>query len=275
MKTINCKGKLIDLTTPKIMGIVNRTPDSFYDGGQLKSDKDVLLQVESMLKEGATFLDIGGYSSRPDATEVPEDEELQRVVSTVSVILKKFPKTLISIDTFRSRVAEEAISCGAAIINDISAGVLDAKMLGIVSKHQVPYVMMHMRGTPKTMQQHTEYNNLTQDVFDYFSERIAEARSHKINDLIIDPGFGFAKTQQQNYRLFDDLEYFKTFDLPLLVGISRKSMIYKLLGTNPQEALNGTTALHAIALLKGAAILRVHDVKEAEECIKLVRALKS
>lgn len=275
MKTINCKGKLIDLTTPKIMGIVNRTPDSFYDGGQLKSDKDVLLQVESMLKEGATFLDIGGYSSRPDATEVPEDEELQRVVSTVSVILKKFPKTLISIDTFRSRVAEEAISCGAAIINDISAGVLDAKMLGIVSKHQVSYVMMHMRGTPKTMQQHTEYNNLTQDVFDYFSERIAEARSHKINDLIIDPGFGFAKTQQQNYRLFDDLEYFKTFDLPLLVGISRKSMIYKLLGTNPQEALNGTTALHAIALLKGAAILRVHDVKEAEECIKLVRALKS
>lgn len=275
MKTINCKGKLIDLTTPKIMGIVNRTPDSFYDGGQLKSDKDVLLQVESMLKEGTTFLDIGGYSSRPDATEVPEDEELQRVVSTVSVILKKFPKTLISIDTFRSRVAEEAISCGAAIINDISAGVLDAKMLGIVSKHQIPYVMMHMRGTPKTMQQHTEYNNLTQDVFDYFSERISEARSHKINDLIIDPGFGFAKTQQQNYRLFDDLEYFKTFDLPLLVGISRKSMIYKLLGTNPQEALNGTTALHAIALLKGAAILRVHDVKEAEECIKLVRALKS
>lgn len=275
MKIINCKGSLIDLSSPKVMGIINRTPDSFYDGGKLKTDKNILTQAETMLTQGATFLDVGGYSSRPDASDVVEDEELRRVVSTVKTILEQFPEALISIDTFRSRIANEALKNGAAIINDISAGTLGNNMLKVVAAHQVPYIMMHMRGTPKTMQQQTDYDNLVHDILHYFSEKITFAQSHHIHDIIIDPGFGFAKTLQQNYQLLNKLELFQTFKTPFLVGVSRKSMIYKLLQSSPKEALNGTTALHAVALMKGASILRVHDVKEAVECVQLLRELKS
>jgi len=275
LKTINCKGKLIDLSTPKVMGILNLTPDSFYDGGKLSSEKNILSQAEKMLNEGATFLDLGGYSSRPKADFVSEEEELQRVLPVVELLLKEFPKTLLSIDTFRSEVARKSVEAGAAIINDISGGNLDENMLTSVGKLQAPYIMMHMRGTPETMMQNTNYNDLIKEVLFYFSERIAKARSFGINDLIADPGFGFSKTTGQNFKLFTDLEAFKMLDIPLLVGISRKSMIYKTLNTSAQEALNGTTALHAIALQKGASILRVHDVKEAVETINLLQNLKS
>lgn len=273
MKTINCKGNLIDLSSPRAMGILNITPDSFYDGGKLRTDKEILTQAEKMLTEGAAFLDIGGYSSRPGAEAVPEKEELQRVLPAVEMILKNFPETLISTDTFRSNVAKRSVEAGAAMINDISAGMLDKKMIETVAQMQVPYIMMHLRGTPETMQTHTDYGNLVQDILLYFSERIAAARTAGINDIIIDPGFGFAKTTAQNFELLHKSELFQQLELPVLTGISRKSMIYKTLGISPQEALNGTTALHSIALLKGAAVLRVHDVKEAVECITLINAL--
>jgi len=267
--TINCKGTLIDLATPKVMGILNITPDSFYDGGRYKNDASILNQVESMLNQGATFIDVGAYSSRPGADHVSETEELKRIIPIVELLVTKFPDINLSIDTFRSKVAKECISSGAALINDISAGKLDNKMLETVGNLRVPYVMMHMKGTPQTMQQHTNYNDLIKDIIYYFSERVAEARSRKINDIIIDPGFGFSKTLEQNYELLKHLELLNMIELPILVGMSRKSMIYKLLNTNPSEALNGTTSLNTIALLKGAKILRVHDVKEAMECIKL------
>jgi len=273
LKTINCKGKLIDLSTPKVMGILNLTPDSFYDGGKLSSEKDILSQAEKMLKEGATFLDLGGYSSRPKADFVSEEEETQRVLPVVELLLKEFPKTLLSIDTFRSEVARKSVETGAAIINDISGGNLDEKMFTTIGDLQVPYIMMHMRGTPETMMQNTKYKDLIKEVLFYFSERIAKARSFGINDIITDPGFGFSKTTEQNFELFKNLEALKMLDIPLLVGVSRKSMIYKTLNTSAQEALNGTTALHAIAIQKGASILRVHDVKEAMDCIKLTQLL--
>ena len=272
--TINCKGELIDLKKPKVMGILNLTPDSFFDGGKYKDEASMLDQVEYMLKNGATFIDMGAYSSRPGAEHVPEDEELKRMIPIIELILEKFPHTLISVDTFRSKVASESIEHGAAIINDIAAGNLDKAMFDIVSKHQVPYIMMHMKGTPQTMQKEVGYNNLINDLRFYFSEKITETTSKKINDIIIDPGFGFAKTTEQNYTLLHHLDMFQTFGLPILIGLSRKSMIYKVLGSSPKEALNGTTALHTIALLKGANIIRAHDVKEATECIKLVQALK-
>ena len=274
MKTINCKGNLIDLSTPKVMGIINLTPDSFYDGGKLTSDRNILLQAEKMLKDGATFLDLGGYSSRPGAQYVSEKEEINRVLPVVKVLLKEFPKSILSIDTFRSEVANEGILAGASMINDISAGKLDEQMFKIVAHHQVPYIMMHMKGSPETMMQNTTYNNLTKEVLFYFSERIAKARSFGINDLIADPGFGFSKTVDQNYELFNNLELFKNLDIPLLVGVSRKSMIQKKINTTAEESLNGTTALHAIAIQKGASILRVHDVKEAFETISLLQNLK-
>ncbi|GAA4291236.1 dihydropteroate synthase [Aestuariibaculum suncheonense] len=267
--TINCKGQLIDLSTPKVMGILNITPDSFYDGGTHKNEADILSHVETMLTEGATFIDVGAYSSRPNAAFVSETEELQRITPIIDVILKTFPDTLISVDTFRSAVAKQAIESGAAIINDISAGLLDDNMLPTVADLHVPYIMMHMRGTPQTMQQFTQYENITKDILFYFSERIAAARALGIVDIIVDPGFGFSKTLDQNYELLKHLELFKMTDKPFLVGVSRKSMIYKYLDTNPQEALNGTSILNTIALQKGAAILRVHDVKEAVECVKL------
>ena len=274
MKTINCKGNLIDLSTPKVMGIINLTPDSFYDGGKLTSEKEILLKAEQMLKEGATFLDLGAYSSRPGAQFVSEKEEIDRVLPVIKILLNEFPETLLSIDTFRSNVADESISAGASLINDISAGKLDDHMFKIIAQHQVPYVMMHMRGTPELMMKNTDYTDLTKEVLYYFSERIAKARSFGINDLIADPGFGFSKTLDQNYELFNDLELFRNLNVPLLLGISRKSMIQKKIKTTAANSLNGTTALHAIAIQKGASILRVHDVKEAFETINLLQNLK-
>ena len=274
MKTINCKGNLIDLSTPKVMGVINLTPDSFYDGGKLTSEKEILLQANKMLQEGATFLDLGAYSSRPGAQFVSEKEEIHRLLPVIKILLNEFPETLLSIDTFRSNVANESIYAGASLINDISAGTLDDHMFKIIAQHQVPYVMMHMRGTPETMMQNTDYTNLTKEVIYYFSERIAKARSFGINDLIADPGFGFSKTLDQNYELFNDLELFSYLNVPLLIGISRKSMIQKKIKTTAADSLNGTTALHAIAIQKGASILRVHDVKEAFETINLLQNLK-
>ncbi len=272
--TINCKGKLIELSAPKVMGILNCTPDSFYDGGSYKSEQDILNQVEKMLNEGATFIDLGAYSSRPGADFVSEDEELKRLLYVIELILKQFPETLLSIDTFRSNVAKQSIEHGAALINDISAGKLDDAMLKTISELKVPYIMMHMRGTPKTMQQQTNYDNLIKDVLFYFSERIAKARALGIHDIIVDPGFGFAKTLEQNFELLNNLELFKHLELPVLVGVSRKSMIYKTLDISAKNALNGTTSLNTIALLKGAKILRVHDVKEAVECVNLINKFK-
>ena len=274
MRTINCKGNLIDLSTPKVMGIINLTPDSFYDGGKLTSEKEILLKAEQMLKEGATFLDLGAYSSRPGAQFVSEKEEIDRVLPVIKILLNEFPETLLSIDTFRSNVADESISAGASLINDISAGKLDDHMFKIIAQHQVPYVMMHMRGTPELMMKNTDYTDLTKEVLYYFSERIAKARSFGINDLIADPGFGFSKTLDQNYELFNDLELFRNLNVPLLLGISRKSMIQKKIKTTAANSLNGTTALHAVAIQKGASILRVHDVKEAFETINLLQNLK-
>jgi dihydropteroate synthase len=267
--TINCKGQLIDLSTPKVMGILNVTPNSFFDGGKYKNESEIRSQVEKMLKDGATFIDIGAYSSKPNADFVSETEELQRIVPIVNLILEHFPKTLISIDTFRSEVARVCIENGAAIINDISAGNLDDKMLEIIAKYNVPYIMMHLRGTPQTMQTMTDYENIVKELLFYFSEKVAKARSLGINDLILDPGFGFAKTIEQNYEVLQKLELFSIIELPILVGFSRKSMIYKPLNTNAKNALNGTTILNTIALTKGAKILRVHDVKEAMECVSL------
>jgi len=271
--TINCKGELVDLSTPKIMGILNITPDSFFDGGNYKDETSILKQVEQMLFEGATFIDVGAYSSRPDADNISENEELNRILPVVKLILKHFPDVLLSIDTFRSAIAKHCIEAGAAIINDISAGNLDDTMLPTVAELQIPYIMMHMRGTPKTMQNLTNYEDLLKDILYYFSERINTARDLGIIDLIIDPGFGFAKTTTQNFELLNKLELFKTIEKPLLIGLSRKSMIYKTLKSSPNHALNGTTVLNTIGLQKGASILRVHDVKEAMECIKLVKNL--
>ena len=267
--TINCKGQLIDLSTPKIMGILNITPNSFYDGGKFTLSENGLSQVGKMLDEGATFIDIGAYSSKPNAEFVSEEEELKRILPVVQGILKKFPDALLSIDTFRSGIAAVCIENGAAIINDISAGNLDEKMMDVVAKYNVPYIMMHLRGTPQTMQTMTNYENIIKEMLFYFSEKVSKARSLGINDLIVDPGFGFAKTLEQNYEVLRNLELFKMLDLPLLAGISRKSMVYKPLGVTANEALNGTTVLNTIALTKGANILRVHDVKEAAECVKL------
>ncbi len=271
--TINCKGKLIDLSAPKVMGILNVTPNSFYDGGKHIDEKSILLQVEKMLLEGATFIDIGGYSSKPNAEFVSEEEELQRILPIVQKVLNEFPETIISIDTFRSKVAKETVERGAAMMNDISAGNLDDAMFQTIADLQVPYIMMHMRGTPQTMQSMTQYENIVKEMIFYFSERVAKARSLGINDLIIDPGFGFAKTLEQNFEVLNKLELFQMLELPLLAGVSRKSMIYKTLDTTAEFALNGTTSLNTISLLKGAKILRVHDVKEALECVKLFNQL--
>ncbi len=273
--TINCKGQLIDISQPKVMGVVNITPDSFYKGSRHDSETRILKTVENMLNEGASFIDIGGYSSRPGANDVSIEEELNRVIPVIDLVLKRFPKALVSVDTFRSSVAEESIAAGAAIINDISAGLLDHAMMETIGKLSVPYIMMHMKGDPSSMQQHTDYEDLLKDILSYFAERIHLAHSHHIKDIIIDPGFGFAKTLEQNYELLDRLELLKLTDKPILAGISRKSMIYKLLNSTPEKALNGTTALHMIALQNGATILRVHDVKEAMECVALFHQLKT
>lgn len=271
--TINCKGELVDLHEPKIMGILNVTPNSFFDGGQYQSDLQLLSQAEKMILEGTDFIDIGAYSSKPNAEFVSEEEEIKRIVPIVTMLQREFPSIHLSIDTFRAGVAKATVEAGAAMINDIAAGLLDDKMIETVGQLQVPYIMMHMRGTPQTMQSLTSYTDLVEDMRSYFSERIAVARAAKINDIIIDPGFGFAKTVEQNYELMAKLELFNCFDLPILVGISRKSMIYKLLDSSPQEALNGTTVLNTIALQKGANILRVHDVKQAVETREIIKQL--
>lgn len=273
--TINCNGKLISLDQPKVMGILNVTPDSFFDGGKYKDDSSILRQVEKMVNEGATFIDIGAYSTRPGALEVDEANELKRIVPIISLILQKFPEAMLSIDTFRSNVARECIGNGAAIINDISAGLHDDNMLSTVANLNVPYIMMHMRGTPQNMQQKTEYKDILKEILLFFSERLSLAKSLGIKDILIDPGFGFAKNLNQNYEILRQLEMMSFIDHPLLVGISRKSMIYKILDTTADQALNGTTALHMICLQKGAKILRVHDVKEAMECVKLQEQLNA
>jgi dihydropteroate synthase len=271
--TINCKGNLIDLSSPKVMGILNVTPDSFFDGGKYKDESTILNQIESMLKAGATFIDVGGYSSRPGANDVNETEELNRVIPVIELILEHFPDTLISVDTFRSEVAKKSIEAGAALINDISAGKLDNYMLSTIGKLGVPFIMMHMKGNPKNMQQQTDYKDLVKEVISYFAERIDAAHKEKINDIIIDPGFGFAKTLEQNYEILNNLELLKMLDKPILAGVSRKSMIYKTLETTSDKALNGTTALHMVALQNGSKILRVHDIKEAMECVTLYNHL--
>lgn len=256
------------------MGIINVTPDSFYDGGKTFSEEEILNQATKMLNDGATFLDIGGYSTRPGAEEVPDEEEIRRVIFGIEIILKHYPDALISVDTFKSKVAKATVHAGAAMINDVSGGTLDPKMFETVAALKVPYILMHMRGTPKTMTQLTDYQNVTLEVLKYFSERIALARAKGINDIIADPGFGFAKTPAHGFELLNNLELFKNLEIPLLIGISRKSMIYKTLETTADKALNGTTTLNTMALLKGASVLRVHDVKEAVECVQLFQNLQ-
>ncbi len=271
--TINCKGNLIDLSTPKVMGVLNITPDSFYDGGKYKNASEILNQVEKMLAEEATFIDVGAYSSRPGAKHISEEEELQRIVPVIDLLIKEFPKIIISVDTFRSKVASETINNGAALINDISGGTMDKAMFATVAALQVPYILMHMQGTPQNMQENPSYTDITTEIIKFLSHQIYKLHSLKLNDIIIDVGFGFGKTVQHNYQILNDLSLFKILDKPILAGVSRKSMLYKVLGNSPKEALNATTAANTIALLNGANILRVHDVKEAIEAIKIVDQL--
>lgn len=269
MKSINCKGTLIDFETPKVMGILNATPNSFYDGGQHSTLDKLERQVEKMLYEGAAIIDVGAYSSQPKAAVVSEEEELQRMMPVVKHLMKVFPNIILSIDTFRAEVARQTLDMGAAMINDISAGFLDKKIMEVVGTFRVPYIMMHMKGTPQNMQQFTQYEDVMQDMVFYFSERIAVAKEHGIIDVVVDPGFGFSKTLDQNYEVLNKLDLLQNLDVPVLSALSRKSMIYKFFESTPQESLNGTTVLNTISLMKGANLLRVHDVKEAVECVKL------
>ena len=272
--TINCKGQLIDLSQPKVMGILNITPNSFYDGGKFTNEDEILSQVKKMLNDGASFIDVGAYSSKPGADFVSQEEEIGRIVPVIRLILQHYPDTLLSIDTFRSAVAKVALDNGAAMINDISGGQLDDGMLAVIAQYNVPYILMHMRGTPQTMQSLTNYEDIIKEMLFYFSNIVAKALSLGINDLVIDPGFGFAKTLDQNYEVLRNLELFQMLDLPILVGVSRKSMIYKVLDSNAKDALNGTTFLNGVALSKGASILRVHDVREAVEAVQLYEKVK-
>jgi dihydropteroate synthase len=271
-KTLNLKGNLLDLSEPAVMGILNITPDSFYDGGAYSGEDEIVKRAGEILQEGAKIIDVGGYSSRPGAEDVSVEEELKRVVPAIRRIMKEFPSANISIDTFRSEVAKAAVEEGACMVNDISAGELDEKMHALIVYMKVPYVVMHMRGTPRDMKKLTDYKNVTLDLIEYFQKKIFALKQLGLKDLIIDPGFGFAKSIDQNYELLKNLNYFKSLNLPVLAGLSRKSMIWKKLGTDANEALNGTTVLNTIALSKGADILRVHDVKAAVEAIKLYKA---
>ncbi len=269
--TFQIKGCLYSWNKPKVMGILNLTPDSFFEGSRVPTDKkSVLVEAEKKIKEGADFLDLGGYSTRPGAADISIEEEIARVIPAISEIKLNFPDTLISVDTFRSQVAKAAVEAGAELVNDISAGNLDTEMLPLVAKLGVPYIAMHLKGSPQTMQQETTYSDLVPEVLAYFGDKIEQFRKFGINDVIIDPGFGFAKTREQNFELLRNLSSLKRLGLPVLVGVSRKSMIYKTLEISANEALNGTTALNMFALLQGADILRVHDVKEAKETIELV-----
>ena len=269
MFSLNCKGKLLAIDKPLVMGIINTTPDSFYDGSRKQSSESVLKQATKMLNEGADIIDVGGQSTRPGSERISAKEELKRVLPAVEIILKNFPDTIISVDTYQSEVAVELINAGASIINDVSAGNLDSSMIETVAKLQVPYVCMHMKGTPQDMQQQSNYENVTTELLDFFIQKIDECKRAGINDVIIDPGFGFGKTIAHNFTLLKELLVFKMLEKPIMAGLSRKSTIYKTLGITAEEALNGSTVLHTLALQNGANILRVHDVKEAKEVIAL------
>lgn len=272
---ININGRLMDLSTPCVMGILNVTPDSFYSGSRMQTEKEITCRAEQILKDGAGIIDIGAYSSRPDAADVSAREEMERLRLGLTVLRKTCPDAVVSVDTFRADVARMCVEeYGVAIINDIAAGEMDAGMFRTVAELNVPYIMMHMQGTPQNMQQHPHYDNLLKEVFQYFARKVQQLRDLGVKDIILDPGFGFGKTLEHNYELLAHLEEFCIFELPLLVGVSRKSMIYRLLGNTPQEALNGTTVIDTICLLKGADIIRVHDVKEAVETVKIVEAMR-
>lgn len=271
--TLNVRGSLLDLAKPKIMGILNLTPDSFYDGGRNNNLTDALKKTEQILSEGADLIDIGAYSSRPGAEHISEETESERLIPILRAIVSEFPDAILSIDTFRSGIAKIAVNEGAAIINDISAGSMDKEMFQTIAKLGVPYIMMHMKGTPQTMSSQNDYEDITTEVCQYFASRIQKLRNLGVNDLIVDPGFGFAKNLAQNYEILANLEQLKSTGHPVLAALSRKSMIYKLLETDAEHALNGTTAANTIALIKGANILRVHDVKAATEAVKIVNQL--
>lgn len=273
---INVKGQLMDLSQPKVMGILNVTPDSFYAESRLQTEKEIILRLQEMENEGASIMDIGAYSSRPNAQHISIEEEMERLRNCLTLVNKECPNAIVSIDTFRADIAKMCVEeYGAAMINDISAGNMDKQMFATIAQLGVPYIIMHMQGTPQDMQSAPHYDNLLKEVFYYFSEKISKLRDLGVKDIILDPGFGFGKTLEHNYELMNHLEEFALFELPLLVGVSRKSMIYKHLGITPEEALNGTTTLNTIALLKGASILRVHDVRQAMESIKIVQKMRA
>jgi dihydropteroate synthase len=273
MFTLNCKGRLLVIDKPLVMGIINATPDSFFGDSRYNGVDEIVTGAEKMLKDGADIIDIGGQSTRPGSELIPADEEIKRVIPAIKTIANKFPGAIISIDTFYSKVAAAAIGAGARIVNDISAGSMDNKMIGTVAELKVPYVLMHMKGTPQTMQENITYENITRDVLDFFIAKTHELKKAGIIDIIIDPGFGFAKTIDQNFELLKDLSVFKMLDKAIMLGISRKSTVYKTLGVSADEALNGTSVLNTIGLMNGASILRVHDVKEAKEAIQLFSAI--
>ena len=273
MFTLNCKGRLLVVDKPLVMGIINATPDSFYDGSRFSRVDQAIAIAEKMLNDGADILDIGGQSTRPGSEQISADEEIGRVVPAIKAITEKFKNVFISIDTYYSKVAKAAIEAGASIVNDISSGSIDDKMIGTVADLKVPYVLMHMKGTPQTMQQNADYENVTLEVLDFFIAKTHELKQAGVLDVIIDPGFGFAKKIEHNFELLKNLSVFKMLDKPILLGISRKSTIYKTLGKTADEALNGTTALNTIGLMNGASILRVHDVKEAKEAVTLFSAM--
>jgi len=274
-RTLNCGGRIVDLSTPKIMGILNVSPDSFYDGGRYKTEKQIIHHVAKMLDEGASFVDVGGISSRPGAKLISEKEELKRVIPIIKLLSKRFPEAILSVDTFRSTVAWAAVEEGTSMINDISAGTFDKRLLETVAQVNVPYILMHMKGTPATMQKNPKYKDVLGEITDFFINRLNLLRALGVKDIVLDPGFGFGKTLEHNYRILRNLRDLQIFGLPVMVGISRKSMVCKALKVNPADALNGTTALHGIALLNGADILRVHDVKETNEVIKLSLMFKA
>lgn len=271
--TLNCRGLLLDLSSPQIMGIINATPDSFYAQSRVASSDQILEQASKMIAEGASILDIGGFSSRPGASDVSVQEEVDRVIPVVTLLHQHFPKTILSVDTFRSEVARDALQSGAHLINDITAFNLDASILDVVAQEQVPYVLMHMQGIPQSMQQAPHYKDVLVEIMDFFIAKVAMLRSKGIKDIVLDVGFGFGKTIEHNYQLLQNLGIYQQLDLPLLVGVSRKSMIWKTLNIHQDEALNGTTALHMVALQQGASILRVHDVKEAQQVLQLWQKL--
>lgn len=275
-KTLNMKGTLLSLDTPAVMGILNITPDSFYADSRKQTEAAIEERIQSIMSEGAQIIDVGGYSSRPDAAEVSPEEEMERLAFALKILNTHYPEAIVSVDTFRAAVARKCVEeYGVAVINDISGGELDEEMFATVAALKVPYIMMHMRGTPQTMQQHTAYTDMLEEIMLYFASKIRQLRLLGVNDIILDPGFGFSKTVDQNYRLMSHLREFEAFDLPLLVGISRKSMIYRFLGGGPNDSLNGTTVLNTFALMNGADILRVHDVKAAVEAVKIITKLKA